>query len=42
MIKIYLDEDVHKKAASALRLKGFDVISASEVNKKGLSVIAQL
>jgi len=25
MIKLYLDEDVHKKVAAALRLKGYDV-----------------
>ena len=28
MIKLYLDEDVHKKIALSLRLKGYDVISA--------------
>jgi uncharacterized protein with PIN domain len=32
MIKLYLDEDVHKKTATALRLKGYDVISAHEVS----------
>lgn len=26
MIKLYLDEDVHKKIAMALRVKGYDVI----------------
>ena len=42
MIKLYLDEDVHKKAAYALRAKGFDVLSASEANKKGLTDVEQL
>ena len=26
MHKLYLDEDVHKKVATALRLKGYDVV----------------
>ena len=42
MIKLYLDEDVHKKIASALRLKGYDVISAHEVQKKSLPDYQQL
>jgi hypothetical protein len=42
MIKIYLDEDVHKKAAYALRLKGFDVLHVSEANNNGLTDIEQL
>ncbi len=42
MIKLYLDEDVHKKAAYALRTKGFDVLSASEAEKKGLTDKEQL
>jgi uncharacterized protein with PIN domain len=37
MIKLYLDEDVHKKIAVALRLKGYDVVSAHEVQKQSLS-----
>ncbi len=42
MIKLYLDEDVHKKVASALRLKGYDVISAHEVQKQSLPDYQQL
>ncbi len=42
MIKLYLDEDVHKKVATALRLKGYDVISAHEVQKQSLSDYQQL
>lgn len=42
MVKLYLDEDVHKKVATALRLKGYDVISAHEVQKHSLSDYQQL
>lgn len=42
MIKLYLDEDVHKKVAPALRIKGYDVVSAHEVKNWGLSGIQQL
>ena len=42
MIKLYLDEDVHKKIAVALRLKGYDVVSAHEVQKQNLSDYQQL
>ena len=42
MLKLYLDEDVHKKVATALRLKGYDVVSAHEVLKQGLSDAGQL
>jgi len=42
MIKLYLDEDVHKKVASALRLKGYDVISAHDVQRQSLPDNQQL
>jgi uncharacterized protein with PIN domain len=42
MIRLYLDEDVHKKIALALRLKGYDVISAHEVKNWGISDKEQL
>ena len=34
MIRLYLDEDVHRKIALALRVKGYDVISAHEINNQ--------
>jgi uncharacterized protein with PIN domain len=42
MIKLYLDEDVHKKIATALRLKGYDVLSAHEVSHQGFADYQQL
>ena len=42
MIKLYLDEDVHKKVATALRLKGYDVVSAHEVRNNSLTDKQQL
>jgi predicted nuclease of predicted toxin-antitoxin system len=42
MIKLYLDEDIHKKVATALRLKGYDVVSAHEVQKQSLTDHEQL
>jgi hypothetical protein len=41
-IRLYLDEDVHKRVATALRLRHFDVISAHEVHRQGLSDEDQL
>ncbi|MDO9287505.1 MAG: DUF5615 family PIN-like protein [Thermodesulfovibrionales bacterium] len=42
MIRLYLDEDVHKKVATALRLKGYDVVSTHEVQKQSLPDYRQL
>jgi len=42
MIRLYLDEDVHKKIALALRLKGYDVVSAHEVGNHGIPDYKQL
>lgn len=42
MIRLYLDEDVHKKLAVALKLKGYDVISAHEAQKQSISDCQQL
>ena len=41
-IRLYLDEDVHRRVASALRLRHFDVVSAHEVRRWGLSDEEQL
>ena len=41
-IRLYLDEDVHKRVASALRLRHFDVVSAHEVAGWGLTDEEQL
>ena len=35
-IRLYLDEDVHKRLAIALRLRQFDVVSVSELGRKRL------
>lgn len=40
--KLYLDEDVHKRVASALRMRGFDVLSAHEVGRIGMTDQQQL
>jgi len=42
MIRLYLDEDVHKQAAEALRLRGYDVVSVHEVKTWHLSDAEQL
>ena len=42
MIRLYLDEDVHKKTALSLRLKSYDVISAHEVGNQGIPDYKQL
>ena len=41
-IRLYLDEDVQKRVAPALRLRGFDATNAHELHRKGLSDEEQL
>jgi hypothetical protein len=41
-IRLYLDEDVHKRVAAALRLRHFDIISAHEIDRLGEDDDAQL
>jgi len=41
-MRLYLDEDVHKKVATTLRLRGYDVISAHEIKKWGVRDREQL
>lgn len=41
-IRLYLDEDVHKRVANALKLRHFDVLSAHELGRWGLSDEEQL
>ncbi len=41
-IRLYLDEDVHRRVAAALRLRQFDVISAHEVGRWALTDEVQL
>jgi len=41
-ISLYLDEDVSKTVAVALRARGFDVISVREINKFGMNDAEQL
>ena len=41
-MRLYLDEDVHKRAATALRLRNFDVLSAHEIGNWGLTDVEQL
>lgn len=42
MIRLYFDEDVPEAVAIALRLRGYNVITAREAGKKGLSDNEQL
>ncbi len=42
MIRLYLDEDVHKKVSMALRARGYDVVSAHEIKNWGISDLNQL
>jgi predicted nuclease of predicted toxin-antitoxin system len=41
-IRLYLDEDVQKRIAPALRLRGFDAISTHELDRQGRSDEEQL
>ena len=41
-IRLYLDEDVHKRVAAALRLRHFDVLSAHETDRLGVDDDVQL
>jgi len=40
--RLYLDEDVHKRVANALRMRGFDVVSAHETGQRGMTDQQQL
>ena len=39
---LFLDEDVHSGLGDALRKRGYDVIHAQELERKGLSNLDQL
>lgn len=41
-IRLYTDEDVHRGVAAALRLRGFDALSAHDGGRWGLSDAEQL
>ncbi len=41
-IRLYLDEDVHRGVAAALRLRGFDAVSVHDEGRWGLSDADQL
>ena len=42
MIKLYLDENVPESIAQALKLRGYNVVTASSIGKKGLTDKEQL
>jgi len=42
MLKLFLDEDVPEAVALALRLRGYDVITVKESDRKGLADVEQL
>lgn len=41
-VKLFLDEDVHSGLAHVLRKRGYDVVHAQELDRKGLSDAEQL
>jgi len=41
-IELFLDEDIHSGLAHALRKRGYDVVHAQELDRKGLSDSNQL
>lgn len=40
--RLYLDEDVHRRVASALRLRQYDIVSAHDAHRWGLTDDEQL
>jgi len=42
MVKLYLDENVPVAVSTALRLRGYDVLTVRDVGRKGLSDFEQL
>jgi len=42
MIKLYLDENVPEAVSTALRLRGYDVLTVRDAGRKGLSDVEQL
>jgi uncharacterized protein with PIN domain len=42
MIRLFLDEDVPQAVAVALRLRGYDVVTAQEAERKGSADVEQL
>ena len=42
MVRLLLDEDIHKSAAEQLRLRGYDAVHVTELGRAGLSDEDQL
>jgi len=42
MLKLFIDEDVPEAVALALRLRGYDVMTAREAGRKGLTDLEQV
>jgi uncharacterized protein with PIN domain len=42
MLKLFLDEDVPEAIATALRLRGYDVMTVKEAGRKGIADVDQL